>query len=93
MNFRNLIYSAIIAISLSSITIAGVKLYVNGWKIPDHLTDVARELLEIGPGVTQYALDEEEFKELVNELMLYDGQHNIIGYTTKEEWIKLKKEL
>jgi hypothetical protein len=93
MNFKNLIYSAIIAVSLNLITFAGRPLSVNEWEVPDHLTDKAREILYIDQFVDEYTIDQEEFEELIRKLMIYDAHRNGLRTTTKEQWLKLKLKL
>lgn len=90
MNFKNLIYSAIIVASLNLINIAAYPLFVNGWEVPEHLTNKAREFLNLGPEVVIWEVDNQQLKKLVAALMNYQLEGNDVTVLTKEEWRKLK---
>lgn len=90
MNFKNLIYSAIIVASLNLTDIAAHPLFVNNWKIPEHLTAKAREILALSPDVTHWTVPSNEFMELIMKLVEYDAKLNGLDKVTKKEWNKLK---
>jgi len=72
MNFKLLIYTAILTTFLAPITIfSQPPLYINGEEIPLNLAEKARALLNISPRTINVQLHPAKFEELKNILAHY----------------------
>lgn len=93
MNFKKFIYASIIAASLNLTEISANPLIINGYEIPKHLTDKARDILDLSKDILYYQLTPAQFTELMQVLSDYEAVlHGQASAISRKRWLEIQNK-